>query len=300
MLNQGMCKEHRNRHSIKTILASLVLLTSGVSFSSLASTDLSDSARIISAGAAVTEIVEALGAEKQLVAIDVTSEQPKGEPLPVVGYHRQLSTEGLMALHPTLLIGSDEMGPESTLKTLKQAGIKVEVVNNESSIEGLNKRIDEIAQITGKQDAVSVIKQGVKKQVDTLKEHQPQTKKKALFLLIHEGRPANVAGNNTTPNALIQLVGAANPAAASLNSYKPISLESMIEMQPDVILVSGRSFDELGGADAILKKMPMLAATPAGKKRHFITIDGKALVGGVGLKTLAEAERIQPLIYPEE
>lgn len=102
MLNQGMCKEHRNRHSIKTILASLVLLTSGVSFSSLASTDLSDSARIISAGAAVTEIVEALGAEKQLVAIDVTSEQPKGEPLPVVGYHRQLSTEGLMALHPTL------------------------------------------------------------------------------------------------------------------------------------------------------------------------------------------------------
>ncbi|TVO37049.1 heme/hemin ABC transporter substrate-binding protein [Vibrio algivorus] len=282
------------------VLTALLSLLTSFSSNALASNTDSKTERIISAGSAVTEIIEALGAEDQLVAIDVTSEQPKGRALPVVGYHRQLSTEGLMALQPSLLIGSDEMGPDSTLNTLKQAGIAVEIVNNEATIEGLDRRIEQIAHITGKQQQAISIKQNVDKQVAALKSHQPQDKKKVMFLLIHEGRPANVAGNHTTPNALIEIIGAINPAAVSLDSYKPISLESMIEMQPDVILVSGRSLNELGGADAILKKMPMLAATPAGETHNIISIDGKALVGGVGLKTLSEAARIQPLIYPSE
>lgn len=286
--------------SVVASFSSSVLAFNTVASNTVGSDTDSKIERIISAGAAVTEIIEALGAQEQLVAIDVTSEQPSGKSLPVVGYHRQLSTEGLMALQPSLLIGSDEMGPDSTLNTLKQAGITVAVVNNEATIEGLDKRIDQIAQITEKQQQAVSIKQNVDKQVVTLKSHQPQDKKKVMFLLIHDGRPANVAGNHTTPNALIELIGAINPAAASLDSYKPISLESMIEMQPDVILVSDRSLNDLGGAEAIVKKMPMLAATPAGKSHNIISIDGKALVGGVGLKTLSEAERIQPLIYPHE
>ena len=72
----------------------------------------------------------------------------------------------------------------------------------------------------------------------------------------------------------------------------------MIEMQPDVILVSGRSYDEIGGPDAVIKKLPMLASTPAGKTKSIVTIDGHALVGGLGMKSLAEALRIQALIYP--
>ncbi|WP_105902137.1 heme/hemin ABC transporter substrate-binding protein [Vibrio gangliei] len=255
--------------------------------------------RIISAGSTVTEIVEALGATSQLVAIDVTSQQPSDKTLPVVGYHRQLAAEGLLALQPTRLIGSEEMGPDTTLNTLKQAGVSVDVVNSQNTVEGLDKRIDKIAALTDTENEAQIIKDKVHQQVKTLSSHQPEYKKKALFLLIHEGRPANVAGSDTTPDALIRLIGAENPAS-TLTSYKPISVESMVQMQPDVILVSGRSFDELGGAQAVLDKMPMLAATPAGKHLNIITIDGKALVGGLGLKTLAEAERIQPLVYPAE
>ncbi|MDD1829549.1 ABC transporter substrate-binding protein, partial [Photobacterium sp. ZSDE20] len=69
--------------------------------------------RIISAGSAVTELVLALGAEEQLVGIDVTSRFPQSDNLPKIGYHRNLSAEGLLALEPTTLIGSDEMGPDN-------------------------------------------------------------------------------------------------------------------------------------------------------------------------------------------
>ncbi|OEF27638.1 hemin receptor [Vibrio rumoiensis 1S-45] len=254
--------------------------------------------RIISAGAAVTETIEALGASKNLIAIDVTSIQPSDSPLPVIGYHRQLSAEGLIALKPTMIIGSDEMGPDTTLDLLKQSNIKVTVVNSEPSVDGLKQRIDEIAQLTNSESQAQKLKSLVNSQVESLQKHSRTEKKKILFLLIHSGRPANVAGSGTTPDAIINLAGGINPAAEQLNSYKPISVESMLQMQPDVILVSGRSFKEMGGAAGVIKKMPMLASTPAGKSQSIITIDGHALVGGLGLKSLSEAQRIQTLIYP--
>ena len=252
--------------------------------------------RIISAGAAVTELIIALEQQDKLVAVDVTSQLPSELALPKIGYHRQLSAEGLLALGADQLIGSDEMGPDAALAQLKSAGISVDVVNTKATAAGLLERIDEIAELTNAQPQAATLKAQVENQLQSLSQ-QPQTDaKKILFLLIHEGRPANVAGKDTTPNAIIELAGGINPAAEKLTSYKPLSTEAMVEMQPDIILVSGRSYDKLGGADEILKRMPMLAATPAGQNKQFITIDGHALVGGLGLQSLAEAQRIRQLI----
>ncbi len=256
--------------------------------------------RIISAGSAVTELILALHAEQSLIAVDVTSQLPEGQQLPKIGYHRRLSAEGLLALSPTKLIGSDEMGPAPVLQQLKSTGVDIEVVNTQANVDGLKARIDQIAAILNKPQEAQQLKSLVDQQVQSLKANQPtDQKKKVLFLLIHEGRAANVAGTDTTPDAIINLAGAINPAADKITAYKPLSSESMVEMQPDVILVSGRSFDKLGGPDAIIKMMPLLAATPAGQNKQIMTIDGAALVGGLGLKSLAEAKRLNQLLYTQ-
>ncbi|HAS6178400.1 TPA: ABC transporter substrate-binding protein [Vibrio vulnificus] len=256
--------------------------------------------RIISAGSAVTELILALHAEQSLIAVDVTSQLPDGQQLPKIGYHRRLSAEGLLALSPTKLIGSDEMGPAPVLQQLKSTGVDIEVVNTQANVDGLKARIDQIAAILNKPQEAQQLKSLVDQQVQSLKANQPTNqKKKVLFLLIHEGRAANVAGTDTTPDAIINLAGAINPAADKITAYKPLSSESMVEMQPDVILVSGRSFEKLGGPDAIIKMMPLLAATPAGQNKQIMTIDGAALVGGLGLKSLAEAKRLNQLLYTQ-
>ncbi|HCG6610525.1 TPA: ABC transporter substrate-binding protein [Vibrio parahaemolyticus] len=282
---------------VRTALtAAALLLASTNLFANNAPT----SERVVSAGSAVTELLLALDAKDSLVAVDVTSTLPQGMELPDVGYHRRLSAEGLLALSPTKLIGSDEMGPTTTLNQLKSAGVDVEIVNTEANVDGLLHRIDQIATIMNSEPQATNLKQEVKAQVESLQANQPapSAKKKVLFLLIHEGRPANVAGLDTTPDAIIELAGGDNPAAKKLTSYKPLSTEAMVEMQPDVILVSGRSYETMGGADAILKAMPLLAATPAGQTKNIITIDGHALVGGLGLKSLSEAKRLNTLLYP--
>ncbi|KFI12765.1 hemin ABC transporter substrate-binding protein [Vibrio coralliilyticus] len=281
----------------KTLIKGIAAL----SLSAVAATAMANE-RIISAGSAVTELILALEQQNQLVAVDVTSELPQDLELPKIGYHRRLSSEGLMALNPTRLIGSDEMGPETSLSQLKTAGVEVDIVNTLPTPEGLLERIDEIAALTDSQKNAEALKAEVNQQISSLEKNKAQTKeaKKVLFLLIHEGRPANVAGASTTPNAIIELAGGINPAASKLDSYKPLSTEAMVEMQPDVILVSGRSYEKMGGADAILAKMPLLAATPAGQSKNIITVDGHALVGGLGLKSLSEAERLSQILTTVE
>lgn len=253
--------------------------------------------RVISAGSAVTELILALNGQDQLVAVDVTSSNPQTADLPQIGYHRQLSAEGLLALNPSQLIGSQEMGPESTLRQLRTAGVNVNIINSDPTADGLLTRIDQVAHLIHRQREAEALKQQVTLDLQQLSEHKNlSSQAKVLFLLLHEGRAANVAGANTIPDTLITLAGATNPASPLISSYKPLSMEALIEMQPDVILVSGRSFEQLGGAGAVLNAVPALKATPAGINQRIITIDGHAIVGGVGLKTLQEALRLQTLL----
>lgn len=256
--------------------------------------------RIISAGSAVTELIYALNAQESLVAVDVTSKIPQAAQLPKIGYHRQLSTEGLLALQPTQIIGSDEMGPKTTLDLLVQSNIKVSVVNTKPTIQGLLERIDEIAAITQHQEQAQKIKDSVNKKVAQLKSNIPNKdkQKKVLYLLLHEGRAPYVAGSDTTMDEMISLAGGINPAQQLMSSFKPLSMEAMISMQPDVILVSDRSLEKLDGIDNIIKSIPTLASTPAGINKKIIGINGSALVGGLGLATLDEAARLNTLLYP--
>ena len=162
------------------------------------------------------------------------------------------------------------------------------------------RRIDQIASLLQVEQQAGLIKQKIQEQVDSLYKLHPSNseKKKVLFLLIHEGRPAKVAGADTTPNTLIELAGGANPAAKQLSNYKQLSSESIINFQPDVILVSGRNNNGSFDVNKVLQTMPLLKATPAGANQDIYAVDGHALIGGIGLKSLAEAARINKLLYP--
>ncbi len=257
-----------------------------------------DEARIISAGSSITELLFALGADKKVIAVDLTSRHylDKRE-IPVLGYHRQLGAEGLLALSPTHLIGSSEMGPDSTLNLLKTAGVKVNTLTTGDTLDDFNQRIDALAAITQTQENAKTIKADVLEKMETLNTSKlnqlPQDKKdKVLFMMMSNGRPITLAGNKTTINTVINLSGAFNPAAEQLDSFKAFSTEALVAMQPDYILIAQRTFDELNGVEGILKQHPLLKATPAVKNNRVIPIAGHAILGGFGLASLALAERL--------
>ncbi|WP_323907563.1 heme/hemin ABC transporter substrate-binding protein [Aeromonas caviae] len=257
---------------------------------SLSSPSVMAGERIVSIGPATTELILALGGEQSLVATDVSSPEPRG--VPKVGYHRALAAEGILSLSPTLVVGSDEMGPNSTLDQLRRANVKVEVMATAPTLANLNERIDTLAHLLGDQAAGSKLKEEIAAQSDTLAAQAKQNKPlKIAFLLLHKGQPTSIAGGNTTASALVTLAGGVNPVAG-LHDYKPVSTESLIELQPDLVLVSGRDWQQYQDPDAVLSQVPALSATPAGKNKAIHAIDGHALQGGLSLRSLQQANQI--------
>ncbi|MDD1779698.1 ABC transporter substrate-binding protein [Enterovibrio sp. ZSDZ35] len=246
-----------------------------------------DETRIISAGSTVTELLFELGADKDVVAIDLTSRHYLGDrDIPVLGYHRQLATEGLLALSPTHLLGSPDMGPDTTLKLLKSAGVEVKALPVGNTLEDFKQRVDAVAKITHTEEKGEEIKQNVTNQINALSAAQPADKPSVMFMMLSDGRPLTVAGAETTVNTVIELAGGVNPAAKETSSYKPLSTESIVEMQPEYILISERTLEQIGGIDAVIKQQPLLAATPAVQNGNIITISGYSILGGFGLASL--------------
>ncbi|MBL0547255.1 ABC transporter substrate-binding protein [Aeromonas jandaei] len=246
--------------------------------------------RIVSIGPATTELILALGGDDRLVATDVSSPLPTE--LPKVGYQRALAAEGILSLAPTLVVGSDEMGPAPTLDQLRRAGVKVEVLETAPTLANLNKRIDTLASLLDDQAAGEQLKQQIQSQTEQLATQAKQNKPlKVAFLLLHKGQPVSIAGGDTTAGALLTLAGGTN-TAATLRNYKPVSAESLIEMQPDLVLVSGRDWQRYADPAKVLAEVPALAATPAGKRMAIHAIDGHALQGGLSLNSLQQANQI--------
>lgn len=254
--------------------------------------------RIISASSGVTDLLIALNKQDAIVAVDVTSRGPAVAKLPVVGYHRQLSAEGLLSIAPSMLIGSKEMGPKSTLTVLEQAGVDVVVLPTESTPNSLIKRINILGEKLDRPAEAKVLVEKVNTIVADLDSNNAkvETPKSVLFLLVNEKGTYTAAGGNTTAHTVVELAGGVNPGV-ELNSYQALSAEAFLEMQPDAIVVSGRQWRKYQDINALIDYMPLLADTPAGKNNEIYVINGSYLIGGLGMGSLIESQQLQKKLY---
>ncbi|ALP41170.1 heme/hemin ABC transporter substrate-binding protein [Aeromonas schubertii] len=258
-------------------------------FPLLTTSALQGAERIVSIGPATTELLQALGAETEIVATDVSSQ---GLTVPRVGYHRALAAEGILSMAPTRVIGSDEMGPPSTLEQLSRAGVKVEVLATAPTLENLRLRIDTLASLLGAEARGKELKARIADEVDALaRQTKRQYPPRVALLLLHKGQPLSLAGGDTTADALIALAGGENLGKGS-SGYKPLSAEALIQMQPDLVLVSGRDWQAYRDPATVLAEVPALASTPAGQHGRLHAVDGHALQGGLSLSSLAQARHI--------
>ena len=96
--------------------------------------------RIVSLNGTITEIICALGFEKQLAGVDVTSTYPTAvHQLPKVGHNRNISAEPVLALQPDLIIATSNFLPPTVIEQFKQTGVKTVVLQQEYSIAGTKK-----------------------------------------------------------------------------------------------------------------------------------------------------------------
>lgn len=232
--------------------------------------------KIVSISGTTTEIVCALGLQDEIVGVDVTSTYPEAmAKLPSVGHNRSMSAEAIIALAPTIVIGVAENVKPELVDQLKNAHIRVLLYNLETSVEGTKTLIKSVADSLGKADKAEAIVAGIDAD---LKEQVALTKKtKVLFIYARGAGTMMVAGDKTSANAMISLAGGEN-AVTGFEDFKPLTPESLLKANPDVILMFSSGLESLGGLEELLK-VPGVAMTNAGKKKQVIEMDGQFLTG---------------------
>ena len=68
--------------------------------------------RVVVISPIYNEIIWALGAQDKVVGVDLSSTYPPEiKNVTTVGYHRALSAEGILSLHPTAILTDGNIGP---------------------------------------------------------------------------------------------------------------------------------------------------------------------------------------------
>ena len=237
--------------------------------------------RVVAIGGDVTEIAYALGAGDQLVARDSTSLHPTAATkLPDIGYMRQLNAEGILAMRPTLVLASAQSKPSLALEQIASSHVKVVTIPADNSLNGIDAKIDAVAQAMGKTIQGDVLRKQVHDKLASIPEKQLPVK--VLFIMSHGGMTAMAAGQETAADAAIHAAGLQN-AMQGFKRYQPMSQEGVIASQPALVLITADGIKTLGGEYNVWK-LPGLAQTPAGKARQLLVVDDMALLG-FGLQT---------------
>tara|TARA_R110001592_G_C13185365_1_gene751561 strand:- start:1929 stop:2876 length:948 start_codon:yes stop_codon:yes gene_type:complete len=253
-----------------------------------------EATRLISTDASATELLFSLGLDKDLIAVDVTSQLPEDyKSLPSIGYHRLLSAEGLLSLSPTAVIGSEFMGPPQVIDTLLRAGVTVVRLPSAKTGQQLRSNISSLAEALGQSSRGQQLTRKIDSDLAELSTRQLHGDKIAFLLRVAGG--LRLAGSDTTGAALIKLLGGRN--AANFSNYQTVSTESLMAMQADIILLAGKQQD--AAVANLIGEHPVLRHSAAWQQSKILAIDSNSIVAGISVAAISEALRLSKQLSPQ-
>lgn len=205
--------------------------------------------RIISTAPANTEILVGLGMADKLIAVDTYSDDVEGisEDLPRIDFLNP-DAEAIIALDPDIIIasGHNKVGDKDPFSLIKEAGIPVVYIPSSASIDGIYEDIEFVASVTGTEKKGEEIVNSMKKEVDAIKAIGDKIQdKKNVYFEIDAWAGLYTFGNGTFLNEFIEIIGA-NNIFAKENSWITVTQESVLNANPDVILVNTPGKNQAG------------------------------------------------------
>jgi len=241
-----------------------------------------NTSRVIIAGGSITETLFFLNSYENIVAVDSTSNFPEeAKSFPSIGYVRALSAEGVLSLNPTLIIGESDMGPENVVQQIKKTKIELRILDENNSIQGIEEKILCIANILGKNEKDSSVKnENFDKSINKLKIISGINSKKnikGLVILMMRGTSPVIAGRNTSGGDFLKMIGSQN-SMNSFEGWKPVGKESILISDPDFILVTKRAIKNYRSLNAFLKESG-IEMTKAARSNNIYPLDGMSFLG---------------------
>lgn len=242
--------------------------------------------RIVCIGQQYNEFIYALGAQENLVGVDYSSNYPPEiKQLPTVGYHRALSAEGILSLHPTLIIDDNNIGPDTVVRQLQQLQIPMKTFTaKDDSIDGAKALLREMGAYFHKDARAEELCAKIDKDMSAAADMVKAYKDHPRVAVIHFGRASNVylvvgnggGGDAGSAGQMVEWAGG-EMAIQKKGMERMASPEVVAESNPDVILMTEYGFDRLGSADAA-KALPGVAETAAARNNRIYRVSEHELM----------------------
>lgn len=248
--------------------------------------------RIVSLAPANTEILFALGLEKQVVGVTTFCDYPSGARRKAkIGDFMNPNIEKIVSLKPDLVLGTGGV-QQALVEALGKAGITL-YVSDPKDITGVINNIQEIGKITGRDEQAEKVSASMRAEINEVKKKVAKEKAPSVFYEVSYN-PLYTAGKKTFVNDIIAISRGVNVAAKAGEGYIVYSLESLIKDDSTIYIVVEGSMND----PKQIKERAGYEVLSAVKNNRVYTVDDN-LVSRPGPRITKGLKEVAKIIHPQ-
>lgn len=246
------------------------------------------------------EILAALDLESNLVAVDLSSVNPKSiQAIPKVGYHRALAIEPILSFKPTLVIHDNNIAPEGVKDQLIELGVPMVAFQSKgtsvSTTYDLIREMGDYFQV--KERAASLVAK-MKKELLEAKQDVALYHDIPRVLVLHFGRAKNhyLMVTEKSPAAEVVKLAGGKLCIPGDKAMKMVSSEIIASSNPEVVLITDFGYDRFKNNQGSVVELPGLETTSAYKNQRIYRINEYELMY-FGTTLGAQVKKVSSLIH---
>lgn len=231
-------------------------------------------ARIVSLSPTATEDLYAVGAGRQVVAVDQTSNYPAGVPKTSLNGTNP-NIEAIARYNPTLVVAAEDAG--GLVAGLKKLGIPVIIDPAVTSVDGAYAQIERLGQATGHASQAAAVVATMRSQIAADVREADGAHKDLSYFWEVSASPYFSATSKTFIGQVAGLFGLRNIADAADKAadggYPQLSAEYIVAAKPQIIFLADNGAADGGQTPAVVARRPGWSQIPAVKDDEIVPLN---------------------------
>jgi iron complex transport system substrate-binding protein len=231
-------------------------------------------ARIVSLSPTATEDLFAVGAGKQVIAVDLSSNYPPGVPKTSLNGITP-NIEAVAGYNPSLVVTAQDAN--GLVAGMKKLGVPVLIEPAVTSIDQAYAQIQQIGQATGHPDGAQAVVTSMKSQVAADLAKAGTTHSDLSYYWELSASPYYSATSQTFIGQVVSMFGLKNVADAAAKAadggYPQLTPEYILKARPQIIFLADNQPGDGGQTPAVVAARPGWSALPAVKNHQIIGLN---------------------------
>ena len=257
--------------------------------------------RIVSTAPSITETLFALGLGDRVVAVSQHCHYPpEATRLPKIGSYLKPNVEAIVGMRPDLVIIQAKM-PDSIagqLERMKLPTLQVEHGTLETMFAGIR----DVAARAGVPDRGAKLESDIRARLEAVRRKTLGRPRRSLVFIVGRAPGALdnliAVGKGSYLNELIAIAGGVNALASNALPYPKLSLESVLGLNPDVLVDMGEMAETTGVTEARKQAVVDLWRRRSALKARVYAVASDIFVVP-GPRVAEAAEAFARMLHPE-